>query len=345
MTGDGFDALVAAVRSNCLLSDARYAQEQVLCNYLLAMREYYRWERALPMDAEPPRSEVLRWISERESQWEALPAEADWTPIPLERGAADAFDAGAVNAELLSAGLVYGAARGRFGKPHFFLGELARRERRDGVEVLESGREFARDIDAAPASLQGGTIFLRREAFERWLWLRAEAWESQENAAAMGAALAAYGFGHGRAPALARMAEGERETLILHELGELAAGRLLGPAWERFMDGLADRRAELAARAVRDLLADCLVTLPSLIEREATVSLHFWFASFGGLRRTLFPQLVQARASWTEGATPRALRAAIGAGRDHWERVARQLAAEGAPLGRRIADGDPAFRL
>ena len=56
-------ALIAAVRANCLLSDARYAQEQSLCNYLLAMREYYRWEHDLAFDAEPPRPDVtgLDW--------------------------------------------------------------------------------------------------------------------------------------------------------------------------------------------------------------------------------------------------------------------------------------------
>ena len=338
-------ALLEAVRANCLLSDARFAQEQSLCNYLLAMREYYRWERGIAAGIEPPRAEVMRWIAERESRWEALGADAGWAPIPLARGTVDPFDAAAVNAELVPAGLVYGAGRGRFGKPHFFLGELARRDVRDGVEILESGREYARDIDAAPAVLQDRTIYLRREAFERWLWMRAEVWESRENAAPMGAALAAYGFGRDRAAALARMAEGERETLILHELGEHAAGARLGEAWERFMAQLSDPRAELAARAVRDLLADCLVTLPALIDREATASLHFWFANFTGLRRMLFPRLVAARASWDENGNADAMREALDAGREHWQRAALRLAAEGAPTGRRIAEGDASFKL
>ena len=50
--------LLAAVQSNCHLSDARHAQDLTLCNYLLAMREYYRWEHDLPMQAVPPRGEV-----------------------------------------------------------------------------------------------------------------------------------------------------------------------------------------------------------------------------------------------------------------------------------------------
>ena len=345
MIEGGFGALLSAVQSNCMLSDARYAQEQALCNYLLAMREYFRWEHELPLWAEPPRAEVLAWIAEREAQWEAIGPDAQWTPLPLRDARADPFEVDAVNAQLVPRGFVYGAGRGRFGKPHFFLGRLAHHERRAGVEILESACEYARDIDAAPATLQGETIFLRREAFERWLWLRAETWESRENPGAMGAALEAYGFAADRGAALARMAEGERETLILHELGEHAAGRRLGEAWERLMEQLSDARAELAARAVRDLFADCLVTLPTLIEREAAASLNFWLANFTGLRRMLFPRLVDACAAKAQRERHAALKDAAAAGCEHWERVARELAAGGVAVARRIAERDCAFRL
>ena len=319
--------LLAAVQSNCHLSDARHAQELTLCNYLLAMREYYRWEHDLPLAAVPPRGDVGRWIAEREALWESL-QDADWAGVPLAAGEADPFDVGAVNAELVPAGLLYGAGRGRFGKPHFFLARLARRERREGVEILEAGCEYVRDIDAAPAVLQGETIVLRREAFERWLWLRTEAWEAQAPDGDMAAALDAYGYGKERGRALARMAEAERETLILHELGELAAGRLLGGDWERFMDGIDDRRVEIMARAVRDLLADTLVTLPSLLERDAVPSLHFWFATFAGMRRELFPRLASAQAAWNGGEGLEAMRGAIDSGRAHWLRIAREMAAD-----------------
>jgi hypothetical protein len=320
--------ILSAVQANCHLSDARHAQDLTLCNYLLAMREYFRWENDVPLGAVPPRADVARWIAEREALWESLAEEADWARVPLAAGAADPFDVEAVNAELVPAGYLYGAGRGRFGKPHFFLARLAHRERRDGVEILEAGCEYVRDLDAAPAVLQGETIVLRREAFERWLWLTAETWESRTAEGAMAAAFDAYGFADQRARALQRMAEGERETLILHELGELAAGRLLGGSWERFMEGIADRRQEITARAVRDLLADTLVTLPALVERNAVASLHFWFATFSGLRRELFPKLVSARDAWKAGTGAQELREAIEAGREHWLRVAREMAAD-----------------
>jgi hypothetical protein len=329
--------LLAAVQSNCHLSDARHAQDLTLCNYLLAMREYYRWEHDLPLEAVPPRADVARWIAEREALWETL-GNADWASIPLDAGAADPFDVDAVNSELVPAGLLYGAGTGRFRKPHFFLARLANREVRDGVEILEAGCEFVRDIDAAPAVLHGEKIVLRREAFERWLWLRVESWGAQAPRGDLSAALDAYGYGEEPSRALARMAEAERETLILHELGELAAGRLLGGNWERFMDGIDDRRLEITARAVRDLLADTLVTLPSLLERDAVPSLHFWFSTFSGMRRELFPRLSSARATWNEGADCEALRNAIDSGREHWLRIALEMAADASAAARFALD-------
>ena len=327
--------LLAAVQSNCHVSDARHAQDLTLCTYLLAMREYYRWEHDLPLEAVAPRADVARWIAEREALWEGL-ADAGWSNVPLADGEADPFDVDAVNAELVPEGLLYGAGRGRFGKPHFFLARLAHREKRDGVEIFEAGCEYVRDLDAAPAVLQGETIVLRREAFERWLWLRAETWESRPAEDDMAAALDAYGYGRERGRALERMADAERETLILHELGEVAAGRLLGEDWERFMSALEDRRVEIAARAVRDLLADTLVTLPTLIERDAVPSLHFWFATFSGLRKELFPRLASAHAAWNAGGDRQRLRDTLESGREHWLRVAREMAAD-AQAARRFA--------
>jgi len=119
------------------------------------------------------------------------------------------------------------------------------------------------------------------------------------------------------------MSERETETLILHERGEHAAGRLLGPGWEQMIAGFTSRRAELVARAVRDNLADCLVTLPALLAQPDDASLHFWFANFDGMRRELFPRLAAAYEKVSHGDTP--LREAVAAGSAHWSDAARQL--------------------
>lgn len=198
------------------------------------------------------------------------------------------------------------------------------------MRIIEIGREIARDILAAPAALAGDTIVLRHDAFERWLWSSAEAWGRSHEAGAMRATLQAYGYEADRAGALARLAREQRETLLLHELGEHAAGLALGPGWDAYFGRLEDRRGEIVARAVRDLLADCLVTLPAIVRSRSTPTAHFWFATFGGLRRELFPQLQSAYEALRERADWAPLEAAVGAGHDHWSRIALGLAREPA---------------
>jgi hypothetical protein len=316
----GMAPLIETVQRNCHIADARHAREMTLCTYLLEMREYYRWEHDMPPGALLPRADIGRWISEREALWEGV-ADKDFAPLPVAGALHDAFAAIAVNETLLPQGLVYGAGIGRFRKPHFFLGRLARAETHDGLRVLVCDCEYARDLTAIPAALQGGTVIVRREALRQWLWEKAEAWGVKRQPGAMARALAAYDYDADPAAGLARMSERETGTLILHERGEHAAGKLLGPGWEEMLAAFSSRRAELVARALRDNLADCLVTLPALLEQADSASLHFWFANFDGLRRTLFPRLVAAY----EAGDAVALADAVTAGRGHWLAVAQDV--------------------
>jgi hypothetical protein len=85
--------------------------------------------------------------------------------------------------------------------------------------------------------------------------------------------------------------------------------------------GFAGRRAELFARAARDHLADCLVTLPALLARNAAPSIHLWVAGLDGVRRELFPRLAGAYDAWRRGDGGRALAVSAEAGARHWQRV------------------------
>ena len=316
--------LVLTVQRNCDIADARHAREVTLCTYLLGMREFYRWEHDIPYGTAPPRADVGRWISEREALWEQI-ADDDFAPVVLDGVAHDPFDAPAINRALSDSGLVYGGGVGRFGKPHFFLGQLARQERRGEAHLLVCGCEYARDISAMPAALQRDTIVVRREALRQWLWERAEGWSVKRQDGQLKEALIAYGFDADPAAAIERMTEAETETLALHEEGEFRAGQLLGPAWGAMMTRFTKKRPELLARAVRDNLADCLVTLPTLIERQAWASLQLWFAGFDGMRRELFPALVATSATVGAGGTAPALHEAVQNGQQHWLRLARRL--------------------
>lgn len=317
---DGRAALVDAVRGNCAISDARHARDMTMCSYLLAMREHYRWERGIALGEPLPRADVGAWIVARESEWAAL-EDATYRPLPLDDALVDPFDVAAVNRAIVPEGLVYGAGVGRFGKPQFFVADLARDERRGDSRVLVAGREYARDLDAAPAALREDTIYVRQASLARLLHEKAEAWAAREGDGALKAALEAHGYRQGRSAALERMVAEETETLILHELGEREAASLLGPAWERSLCSLERRRVAAFMRAVRDHLADCLVTLPALVGRDGRASLHLWAASLDGMRRELFPRSVAAYRAWRDGDAGEALLAAASAGAAHWRRV------------------------
>ena len=322
----GMAALVNAVQTNCDIADARHARDVSLCTYLLGMREFYRWEHELPFGVAPPRGDVGRWIAEREARWERLPDE-DFVAVPIGGHDFDPFAAQQVNAALAGSGLVYGAGLGRFHKPHFFLGQLAREEQRGEARLLVCGCEYARDVSALPAASQGATLIVRREALRQWLWEKAEGWNVKQQDGALKSALLAYGFDVDPQAAIERMTDCEIETLVLHEEGELAAGRVLGSEWSSRLAGFSRKRAELLARAVRDNLADCLVTLPALLQRGAEDSLHFWFSTFDGLRRELFPRLTVAYSTMDGGDGGAALLAAAEAGRVHFGALGQRLMA------------------
>jgi hypothetical protein len=317
-------ALAEAVQRNCDISDARYAGDYGMCTFLLKMREYYRWEHELPFTHALPRAELGDWLSAREAQWGSLESE-EFGPLPLESGAADPLAAEEANRELLPQGLVYSAGYGRFQKPVFFLGALARVEEREGCRVIVSSCEYARELAAPPAMLQGRTIYVRLESVRRYLWEKIEEWQWRKAGGRMARALAGYDFVADPEGALARMAENETESMILHELGEARAGELLGPVWEDMVASVARTSAETQARALRDLLADCLSTLPALVARENLPALHFHFATFDAPRHERFPQALEAYEAFLRSGSPAPIARAAREGAERFLAEARAL--------------------
>ena len=321
-----FPQLASAVQRNCDISDARHAGEYGLCTFLLKMREYYRWENELPFARDLPRDDLGDWLQGREQQWREIETE-EFAPLPLARGALDPFDAEAASGELLPQGYVYSAGYGSFQKPVFFLGRLARVEERAGYTIVVSSCEYARELAAPPAMLQGRTIFLRLESVRRFLWEKIEEWRWRKQGKAMARALASYDFIADTEAALQRMADNEAETMILHELGEAMAGELLGDRWLDMVVSVAHTRSEMIARAVRDLIADCLSTLPELLQRANLPALHFYFATFDGARRQLFPQALAAYEHFLRGGALDRLGNVVGEGKERWLATARELLA------------------
>jgi len=346
--------LVEAVQANCDIADARHATDLSLCNYLLQMREFFRWERGLPLGATLARDEVGAWIAEREARWQAYETR-EYQALPLAAadaqdggqciGTIDAFDVEAANAALLPRGLLYGAGLVDGTRPVFFVAELHTLDVREGLQVQQAGHELARGLAAPPAALASaadGPIVLRRESMARQCWERYEAFRLRPApASAFGAVVRAYGFERGFEQALPRWLDDHAEVALLHELGEYRIARRVGAAWSAMRALLPTRRAVLQAAALRDQLADLASTLPALLERSAAAPLHAWFAAYDGLREATFPGLADAYHAWRDGDGGHALRDAVARGEAHFEALVQRLlachATEGAAAGAALA--------
>jgi len=316
--------IVSAVQRNCDISDARHAGDMTMCIFLMKMREFYRWENELPFSCALSKEDVGEWLRDRERMWEDLESNP-FEPLPLAAGNADPFDAETANHELVPQGYVYSAGYGRFSKPHFFLGDLLRHAKCNGFTVYVSSCEYARDLEAPPAMLLGSSIFVRQESVRRFLWEKIEEWRFNRRNEAMARALACYRYDDDADRALDDMTRNETDAMILHELGEGHAETLLGDQWAPMLKSLSRSKAEIIARAVRDLLADCHSTLPGLTEIPRPASIHFYFANLTGMRRHLFPEAPRAYAKWLDSGDMKTLTRFAARGKERWLATAQEM--------------------
>ncbi|RVT52380.1 Sfum_1244 family protein [Rubrivivax albus] len=336
MTPARVEALRQAVQHNCDIADARHAADLPLCQFLLQMRELYRWRQGLDFATVPPRAALGAWLAERERAWDALEAEA-FVPLPVgpAPGAElDPFDLDAINDHLVPHGWVYGAGHVDAGRPGFFLAELLRHEAGPPV-VQHCGHELARGLFAPPAALQGGhTIVLRRDALARWLWMLWEGFALQRPAGAFAVLMQRHGARDtaGFIVALPALTDVAARVTLWHERGETAAAMLLEPGWAALRQSMTDRRANLQLRALRDLIADARVTLPALLDADDADGLHFWFATFEGLRTHACPDWREAYTAWCAGDGGDALRAACAGAAPQLVAQAQALLASGTDL-------------
>ena len=318
------ERLSTTVQKNCNITDAHYAGDNTMCIYLQKMREYYRWENGLSFTDTLRSQELGQWVEKREQMWHQL-EDRSYDCIPLDEECLDPFDTDRVNASLVPEGLVYSAGYGRNLRPMFFLGKLLKEERYQDYRILISEHEYARELDAPPAMTSGDTIFLRRESLQRMLWEQIEEWNWHKHTNAMGRAISFYDFESDIDTALEQMTDDEAESAILHEIGEVIAGHLLGNDWHALISKIARTRAEILARAVRDHLADAVCTLPALLEFEHPASIHFYFANMRETRKTLNPRLLDGYQQWVEKGNLEHIRKLIPQSREHWHRVAESM--------------------
>jgi hypothetical protein len=315
------------VQQNCHISDGLHAQDYGLCTYLLKMRELYRWEKGLPLTAPLPKQEIGEWLSQREQLWDEL-TDNSFHCLPIGNSCYDPFDATTINKILLPQSIVYSGGYGQFGKPSFFIGRLLTQTWREGLEILIAADEHARDLFAPPAMSQNKVIFIRQQSVRRTLWERIEDWNWKKPNNHIAKLLSIYNASKDMEMALDKMTADEIETMISHEMGEIQAGELLGEDWDNMLVAVAGTKAEIIARAVRDHLADCLVTLPQLLAQQQTSTLLLYFANLRGMRQALFPGLVEAYQYWlTHENDIKMLAKTVKQGQNDWLNTAQSLLA------------------
>jgi hypothetical protein len=321
---DKLQPLLTAVQHNCHISDARHAGDYTLCIYLLKMREYFRWEKRYALRDILPVGDVGDWLTQREHFWETIEDEP-FADLPVDGEYYDPFDNEAVNAVLNPYGLVYSGGLGNKCTPHFFLGKLGRQERQSDFTVLVSENEYARDLTAPPAMALGDTIFIRRESLRRMIWEKVEEWQWNKLENAMGRAIQGFILEDNIEAALDDLTDTVFDSVLLHEKGEVLAGKKLGPEWEQMLAGLPHSKTEIMIRAVRDHLADSLTTLPGLLGNGEDASVHFYFANLPNMHKNLSPTLVQAYESWVIAGKRAAIEELVLASKSHWDALANQM--------------------
>lgn len=316
--------LVSQVQYNCDISDARHAGNYTLCIYLLKMREYYRWIHALEFSDDFDASAMSRWLRSKEDTWDRVVDES-FRNISFAEQEYDPFDTDALNRQLQRDQLFYHAGIGQKAVQHFFIADLVDESRVNGIRINITGREYARDLTAPPAISSRSEIIVRRESLKRMCWERYQEWNWSRLQNPMGTALSYYPFDHDIPAALELMVSTEQDTLIHHELGEMAISRDYGPAWSDMMLKLLGGKAELLARSVRDHLADCLHTLPFLAEQDNPASIHFYFANLTHLRKELFPSAKETYRLWCDHGDSSILADLAQRASVHWRELVQSI--------------------
>ena len=78
-------------------------------------------------------------------------------------------------------------------------------------------------------------------------------------------------------------------------------------------------------RAARDHLADCLSTLPALLEQNNPASLHFYFSNLTHMRKALSPSLMPTYEAWVTNKELSELHTYVKKGTRHWQSLCASI--------------------
>jgi hypothetical protein len=300
------EKLKEQVKLNCTISDARFWGYYSICGLLMRLRELYRSEKSLMPWDKTHGEGISEWIAATEGQWKSLEHE-DFRPIEIRGAVYDPFDADGLNALLNQEGFVYGGGFGRFNKPTFFLARLERKRELYDYLIYYSGQEICRDLSTSVAMLQGRCIFMRLEALKTLLWDKLQELQGRRYGGLLKQAFSSRGI-EGREPPEAlndkidALCSEVSELFVLHETGEAFEDEH-SDEWFEILRGNTDRAVEFYVRGVKDLLADTSEKGPLryIIEKRNESLLNFHMAFLDGIRKEIFPEIMNAFQNIADG--------------------------------------------
>ena len=298
------DILTSQVLQNCSISDSRHAGFYSICGLALRLRDLYKWEKGLDPWVEKDSSEILAWIGDKEEEWEKL-VDKNFNEITILDRQYDPFETQTINRVLEPHGLLYGAGYVHSLKPTFFLAVVEEKRELNGYPVYILGRELARDLFTVPALSQDNCIIVRKESAALFLW--DQIFQIKKSGRrALHFALKDHGLNLGELVELHRnmrkIVDAEIGTYIHHELGEMKDTVFDRDIWRKIIATFPHTPIEHLTRVVKDLLADTggNGTLRYITIERKKASLGFYLAFLDGLKKELFPELIEAFQTYME---------------------------------------------
>jgi hypothetical protein len=298
------DTITSQVLQNCSISDSRHAGLYSICGLALRLRDLYKWEKGLDPWVEKDSSEILEWIGDKEAEWEKL-IEKNFNDIAILGRQYDPFETQRINRVLEPYGLLYGAGYVHSLKPTFFLAVVEEKRDLNGYPVYILGRELARDLFTVPALSQDNCIIVRKESAVLFLW--DQIFQIKKSGRkALHFALEDLGL-NPREPEelhqnMRNIIDAEIGTYIHHELGEMKETVFDRDIWRKIIASFPHTPIEHLTRVVKDLLADTEEngTLRYITDERKKASLGFYLAFLDGLKKELFPELIEAFQTYME---------------------------------------------
>ncbi|GBD99054.1 hypothetical protein BMS3Abin07_01086 [bacterium BMS3Abin07] len=294
------DKFTRQVKYNCNVADAQSWGYYSICGLLLRIRGLYRHEHAMKPWQNIPMDAAMSWVESREALWAEL-GEKTLRDIEINGKYYGPFEVDSINDAINDNGFVYGGGYGLFHKPTFFFARLRQKKSVGDFHVFYAEDELCRDISTSIAMLQDKNIFIRLEQLRAFLLEKFHELQGRKSGGILEHAFSHYEIEKGE-PVSEKLYEKIKDVsfevidiLTAHEIGEAREDEITGN-WISFLMNNNDKFLELYIRGIKDLLADTSEsgTIKMILERKSHALLSFFIIMLDGIRKELFPEMLDA---------------------------------------------------